>query len=329
MVSTAIPHAEREGYNLTTLSYSEPTALAALALIAHGRTKEAEPPLQWLIDRQSPDGSVGISARDSLPAWPTGLAMLAMLAWSAAVDQASSLISRAGSPTYAASVAKGVRHLLHSRGKPLARSADMGHDTSLIGWPWVDGTHSWIEPTAWNVLALKSARHSSRHAPHDETELESRKTFPHAEREGYNLGDHARTREAVRLLIDRLLPQGGCNYGNTTVLGQALRPHVQPTGLALLALAGESDAAGRIDAAIRYLHGELSAGTAAASLAYGVMGCQAHDAAPPQSMDWLEAAYHRVNDSSHTAVQLALLALAASGDDCPLVRLPQKASAIS
>ena len=33
-----------------------------------------------------------------------------------------------------------------------------------------------------------------------------------------------RTREGVRLLRDRLLPDGGCNYGNTTVLGQTLSP---------------------------------------------------------------------------------------------------------
>ena len=35
-------------------------------------------------------------------------------------------------------------------------------------------------------------------------------------------------RNAQAMLIDRLLAGGGCNYGNTVVLGQELRPHVQP-----------------------------------------------------------------------------------------------------
>ena len=48
------------------------------------------------------------------------------------------------------------------------------------------------------------------------------------------------------VLLDRQLPGGGLNYGNTYVLGQLMRPHVQPTGIALLALAGEADASGRI-----------------------------------------------------------------------------------
>ena len=92
-------------------------------------------------------------------------------------------------------------------------------------WPWVLGTHSWIEPTAFNVLALKAA----------------------------GRGEHPRTREAVRLLVDRLLPTGGCNYGNTTVLGQQLRPHLAPTGLVLLSLAGEQINDSRIAKSLAYL----------------------------------------------------------------------------
>ena len=32
--------------------------------------------------------------------------------------------------------------------------ATCGHDPSLIGWPWVPGTHSWLEPTAMAIWAL-------------------------------------------------------------------------------------------------------------------------------------------------------------------------------
>src|SRR2546428_787916 len=85
-----------------------------------------------------------------------------------------------------------------------------------------------LAATAMHVLALKAAGHR----------------------------DHPRTREAVRLLIDRLLPGGGCNYGNTIVLGQELRPQLQPTGLAMLALAGETDPDGRVAMSLAYLKSE-------------------------------------------------------------------------
>src|SRR5207302_5660581 len=106
-------------------------------------------------------------------------------------------------------VERAVKWILETRGEALPQTPEMGHNTTLVGWPWVEDTHSWIEPTAMHVLALKAA----------------------------GRGDHPRTREAVRLLIDRLLVGGGCNYGNTVVMDQGLRPHLQPTGLAMLALA--------------------------------------------------------------------------------------------
>jgi len=52
---------------------------------------------------------------------------------------------------------------------------------------------------------------------------------------------HPRADEAVQLMLDRILPGGGCNYGNTIVLDQLLRPHIQPTGIVLLALAGDAN----------------------------------------------------------------------------------------
>ena len=62
------------------------------------------------------------------------------------------------------------------------------------------------------------------------------------------------------LLLDRQLPSGGCNYGNTSVLGQMLRPHVQPTCVALLALAKEQDQGSRIAKSVSWLRKALSNG---------------------------------------------------------------------
>ena len=125
---------------------SEPAALAALALVAHGRDPHAA--LDWLVGRQGADGSVGITLEQTVPGWPTAQAVLA---WALADRHASSDAAR-----YTTAIARGTDWLLTSQGVPLERNETLGHDSTLVGWPWVEGTHSWIEPTAWAVLALKA-----------------------------------------------------------------------------------------------------------------------------------------------------------------------------
>ncbi len=83
-------------------------------------------------------------------------------------------------------------------------------DSRLQAWPWTEATFSWIEPTAWCVLALKKGR---RHAE-----------VP------------ARLAEAEAMMVDRVCEEGGWNYGNSQVLLQDLQPYVPTTALALLAL---------------------------------------------------------------------------------------------
>jgi hypothetical protein len=281
------------GYHAAGPARSEPTALAALTLIAYGRDDASLKALEWLGRRQNTDGSVGPTATQSTPGWPTGLVVLSATAWKTAMASKShgSLPSSAALPF---DINRAVSWILQTRGEALPQASEMGHDTTLVGWPWVEETHSWIEPTAFHGLALKAV----------------------------GQGNHPRTREAIRLLIDRLLPDGGCNYGNTVVMDQVLRPHLQPTGLSMLALASESDLDGRITKSLDYLSAELSPRTASASLSYGLMGLGAHGVVPIDSSDWLEAAYRRTITRGASSYQLALLALAALGTASPLITLP-------
>ena len=267
------------GYALGGVASTEPTALAALALLAHGRPEAAGIGLQWLADLQSEDGSLGIGVAEESPCWPTALAVIA---WRSA--------GRGGSSTFERHVKRAIGWMLRTHGETQARKPEMGHDSTLLGWPWVQGTHSWMEPTAFNVLALKAA--------------------------GRN--DHPRTREAVRLLTDRLLPGGGCNYGNTLVLGQLLRPHVQPTGLTLLALGGERNPSARVKASLEWLRRALSGQTSASSLAFGLLGLAAHGELPTEARDWLAEAWQRLHQRKASPYKAALLALAALGKDSPL-----------
>lgn len=268
------------GYHRGQPTATEPTAFTALALLAHGLRSEADAPLAWLAAHQAHDGSLGVTADQSTPGWPTSLAVLA---WRHA-DRSS------GNTMHQAEIDLAIQWLLGVSGTTLDRQEDMGHDTTLLGWPWVVGTHSWLEPTAFAVLALKVA--------------------------GYR--DHPRTQDAVRLIVDRLLPDGGCNYGNTVVLGQPLRPHVQPSGIALSAAFDERDSTGRISRTIDYLKAEFPATTTSISLSFALLGLGAAGALPSNAFEQLAEVAQDALNRRAGCYPLALLALAAQADRSPL-----------
>jgi hypothetical protein len=265
--------AERWGYRPGGSAATEPTALCALALAVAGRARSAERPLAWLAETQAADGSLGVSRSQPAPGWPT---CQAILAWTAAAR----LAGQRG--RFTARIERAAAWLLSFSGTTLPRMEQFGHDSTLTGWPWVEGTHSWVEPTAWALLALRAVGRA----------------------------DHPRARQAAALLVDRLLPEGGCNYGNTSVLGQVLRPHLLPSGLCLWALARERDTTGCIDKTADYLARELTAQTPTASLAYGLLGLAAIGRRPAKADDWLQAAAERSLRRPSGDEKLALLVLA-------------------
>ncbi|MDX1947948.1 MAG: hypothetical protein SFU86_21290 [Pirellulaceae bacterium] len=260
------------GYAAGDAPATEPTALAALALTAHGRANDAEPAIAHLINSQAADGSVGIRASEATPGWPTAWAVLA---W-----HATNTASR-----HEERIARAVLWQLTAQGKPLEQSSEFGHNTEIVGWSWAENTHSWVEPTALHVAALKAAGQSW----------------------------HPRVREGVRMLIDRQLPGGGLNYGNTYVLGQLLRSHVQPTGATLVALAGENDASGRLSRSVAWLRREAGPRTTPTSLAWAILGLKAQHSELPGAGERLAAAHDWVLARDKSPYKLALLALAAKG----------------
>ncbi|HEY7330456.1 MAG TPA: DUF362 domain-containing protein, partial [Gemmataceae bacterium] len=97
-------------------------------------------------------------------------------------------------------------------------------DDRLIGWPWAEGNFSWVEPTAWACLALRCI----------------------------GQGEHPRVEEGLKLLRDRILEEGGVNYGNRRIFGISLEPIPTPTALMLLALQGRELETG-LAASVEYL----------------------------------------------------------------------------
>lgn len=267
------------GYRRGARPSVEPTALVGLGLVASSdaaQTSAVESKVRiaadWLVSIQNQDGSLGLSAGQGTPCWTTPYALLL---WSALTG-------------YEAPRRRATAWLLQQQGKTSPAESGpgrvIGHDTTLLGWPWVADTHSWLEPTAMAVLALV--------------------------REGE--GDHQRVRQGVRLIADRALPEGGWNYGNKAAFGNVLRAQPGPTGLALLALAEADNTSNAIEKGIQYLVKTLPTTRAPASLGWGVLGLRRWKRNPIESNAWLAESYRQVAGRPDSATRLALLLLAGS-----------------
>lgn len=278
-LSILLSQAPVMGYLGSRTNAAEPLALAAMALHGEGQSDAAQACSDALMACQDKDGKVGVRSHEA-PYWPTALAAIL---WAQRHENQPRR-------------EKAVQWLTYARGEPIEAQSDIvGHDTSLIAWPWVLGTHSWIEPTAMAVAALKAN----------------------------GLEQHARTREAVQLLINRLLPTGGCNYGNTEVLGQTLRPHLQPSGLALWALAGETHSE-QTDLTLDYVHRATTCAQTPWSFSWGAIGLAAW--AQPQIAAERFEEVSQVAMRHKSAISLALVLLAMQGSQSLLVKAVRETS---
>jgi hypothetical protein len=265
------------GNSPSGLPYVEATALATLALAGSFPQTHADQShaavvaaADWLSGLQQRDGALGISPDLPQPRWTTPLGILV---WQAA-DRAQDARRKA------------VEWLLARQGNTGDSEVgdQFGHDPRIPGWPWVEGTHSWLEPTAMAVLALRRA----------------------------GQGENERTRDGERLIRDRVIRSGGWNYGNSTVFGADLRPHPAPTGLALLALAGIDDIdSPHVARSCAYLEQILPTTRAPQSLCFGTLALAAWGRRPTAADDWLMAARAGAVRRSNSVAQLAHLLLAA------------------
>jgi hypothetical protein len=219
------------------------TAWAVLALTAAKRGLDAViPACRRLAISQLSDGRIPVISGRPESYWPTPLALMAM-------KKVSGFEQEMG---------KAVSFLLSHTGKhwtPQKNSVD-SHDTSIKGWPWIENTHSWIEPTSMAVIALKVC--------------------------GY--GEHERVLEAVRMILDRQLPSGGWNMGNTLVFGKELYPIPECTGIALTALTGSLETE-RIKFSIDYLSHEAKKLRTPLATAWAIFGLSAWSKRPAKARD--------------------------------------------
>jgi hypothetical protein len=268
------------------VSATEATALAVLALAAaaepSGRAA-GERGLAWLVSRQNPDGGWPLNARVQDGSWTTAVAALALARREDRRDQAL----------------RGARWLLEHRGRGLGWVARVLYrvapqampvrlDPDLRGWAWAQGSFSWVEPTSYALLALKRLRPHLSDAAVDE-----------------------RIHEAERMLYDRVCDGGGWNYGNTTVLGEALPPYPDTTALALIALQDHAGHQANRQSlqALRRMLGEVESGL---TLAWSILCLGLYGEDPSEWMPALGRSYERTRFLGSTRA-LAVAVLASGG----------------
>ena len=195
-----------------------------------------------LAKSQLSDGRVAIVDAHPRTYWPTALSLMAWLMLDGFEREKASAL----------------QFLLAAFGRHWSKKEDapLSHDTSIRGWPWVENTHSWVEPTAMAVLALSAC--------------------------GY--GRHRRVSEALKMILDRQLPTGGWNYGNTKVYGKILRPNLACTGSALSALGGQVDQK-KVELSIGYLYRQIQKVRTPLTLSWAIFGLTAWSNRPPNARE--------------------------------------------
>jgi hypothetical protein len=186
----------------------EATCLAELALAPerHANSSEA---ILFLLKSQLSDGGWPAFLGDSEGSWTTALALCTLNS----------------TGDFTAAREKAFRWLCTERGREghwfwrwkfKTSDRNVRFDPDKYGWPWVTGSASWVIPTAFSIIAIEQFTVCNRSE-------ESEKRI--------HLG--------VEMLLDRECVDGGWNSGNSLVYGVPLRPHVEATAIALLALQDE------------------------------------------------------------------------------------------
>jgi hypothetical protein len=198
-------------------SNTECSSLALLALVSLNddqQTIKIRRGLNWLANHQNVDGSWPLSDSVTVGSWATAMAMLALALW----------------PAYAPQVIKAGQWALKQEGKKPGLLANLllalsfkkkpvRLNEDLIGWPWMAGTFSWVEPTSYFLIALKRIRRQLV---------------------GTNVDE--RITQGESMIYDRMCDGGGWNYGNSIVYGDKLWPYADTTAIALIALQNRHDA---------------------------------------------------------------------------------------
>jgi hypothetical protein len=192
-------------------SNTESTSFALMALKSlDGKPfdRQVTTGLKWLRRHQKDDGSWPLNDALAKSSWTTPIAALALLPFQ---DQREHALRAAKWILTQEGRKPGWIGTLLFRLSLISKTVEL--DPYLSGWSWTPGAFSWVEPTSYSLMALKKLKQSLL---------------------GTNCEE--RIRHGEMLIYDRMCQNGGWNYGNSRVLGEALWPYPDVTAVALIAL---------------------------------------------------------------------------------------------
>jgi hypothetical protein len=270
------------GFRPGSQSRAEPAAWALLALLGQestGETQQAAPlneiqqaAFRFLRATQLPDGSWPASPGQNVGCWATSLATWALLS-----DPESRTAVTAGLRWICGDWPKDSSLVWRMIWK-LTRRSNVSHNASLRGWGWTPETASWVEPTAFALIALNTAPNELIPA-----------------------GAERRCELGKLLIYDRMCPSGGWNCGNPVVYGVPGEPLVEPTVWALLALRDEPESEKKT-LSLQWLEKNLGRSSGPGSVALAKICLDMYGRAWPADAPSLTSLYERNEFLSNVAV---------------------------
>ncbi|MDZ4833640.1 MAG: prenyltransferase/squalene oxidase repeat-containing protein [Candidatus Melainabacteria bacterium] len=232
----------------------EATSWVSLAL-AGSAPAQMEKVAQFLVSAQNADGGYSTVPGAGKSSWVTGPVVLAMRNLQTQIKQP------ALSKELSKSIDKALTYLCDSRAEFYPAVGRLmiflvkGVEGVRYGrgWPWDKQCFHWVEPTSYNLMALKSLGIPDSHKGYFEEIVEI----------------------AEKFILEHSCTGGGWNHGNNHTLGSDLPPYRVTTAEALLAVQ-EFKSKKSVQDGLRYLNSWSADNSSSMSLAWSILALDAY-----------------------------------------------------
>jgi hypothetical protein len=271
----------------------EATSWVLVALSDCSAPQALEKTAQFLVTAQNADGGYSTEPGAGKSSWVTGPAVLAMR------KLESEIGDRSLSSEVSKSISKALTYMCDSRaefypavGRLLLFMVKGVEGVRYArGWPWDKQCFHWVEPTSYNLMALKTLGVPATHKDYFDEIIKI----------------------AEKFILEHGCKGGGWNHGNNKTLGAYLPPYRVTTAEALLAVQGNRDNQ-TVKDALKYLTSLSGENTSSMSLAWSILALNAYGLSHNQETAFLLGRQHADGSFGDNLMVDALSCLALQAD---------------